>query len=161
MASFEFLAVVVSVLGLSVSMIYYATILANANKTRQNAILYQKFNTSLEYQIIVMEILSEHNWKTLDDIINLDNKEKAKVYLILNHYHALGLLIKEKATNPDLVLSLYSPSAILTVCRKYEAVIKEMREFTNDSTNFKGIDYLRDEVQKRYPEIKPIKSAKL
>jgi len=148
-------------LSIAASLFYYTKVLENQNIPRQNAILYQKFNTSLEYQTTLMEILDEHNWKTLDDIIQLDSKEKAKLYLILNHYHALGLLLKEKITNPYLLLSLYSPAAILTVCKKYEAVIGEMREFTNDSTNFEGIDYLREEVQKRYPEIKLIKSAKL
>jgi hypothetical protein len=35
MASFEFLAIIISVLGLAASITYYATILNNANKTQQ------------------------------------------------------------------------------------------------------------------------------
>ena len=35
MASFEFLAIIVSVLGLAASITYYAIILNNANKTQQ------------------------------------------------------------------------------------------------------------------------------
>jgi hypothetical protein len=69
--------------------------------------------------------------------------------------------LKKRATDPDLLMSLYTPSGILTVCKKYEKAVLQMREVTNNPRHFEGIDYLRDEVQKRYPEIKLIKSAKL
>jgi hypothetical protein len=54
MVSFEFLAIILSVLGLSASIIYYASILRNANKTQQLQLetrqaqmfmqLYDRFN---------------------------------------------------------------------------------------------------------------------
>ena len=47
MASFEFLAIILTGIGLTVSMVYYASVLANQNKTRQAQLfmnLQQRFD---------------------------------------------------------------------------------------------------------------------
>jgi hypothetical protein len=51
MASFEFLAVVLSVLGLSASITYYAMVLSNANKTRKAQLFMSIYNMTLDEEI--------------------------------------------------------------------------------------------------------------
>ncbi len=157
----ESLPLVLTGIGLMASIVYYASILRNNTTTTKNAILYQRFNTSLEYQKSLMEVLWEQDWKTLEDQDALDLESRAKSQHILNHYNALGLLLKKQATDPDLLMSLYTPTAILTVCKKYEMVLEQMRDSTNDPRHFEGIDILRDEVLKRYPDVNVINTAKL
>ncbi len=161
MASFEFLAIILTGLGLTASIVYYASTLRNNTKTTQNSILYQRFNTNLEYQKSLMEVLWEQDWKTLEEYGKISLESQAKAQHILNHYNALGLLLKKQATDPDLLMSLYTPSAILTVCTKYERVLEQMRKGANDPRHFEGIDILRDEVLKKYPEVNMIPTAKL
>ena len=91
----------------------------------------------------------------------MDIESRAKAQHVLNHYNALGLLLKKQATDPDLLMSLYTPSAILTVCNKFERVVVGMREGANDPRHFEGIDILKQEVLKRYPDVKVIQTAKL
>jgi hypothetical protein len=157
----EFLPIVLTGLGLTASILYYTQTLRNNTKTRQNAILYQIFNTSLEYQKTLMEVVWEQDWKNLQDVNEMIVEDRAKYQHILNHYNALGMLLKKQATDPDLLISLYTPSAILTVCKKYEPTIGEMRVGTNNPRHFEGIDFLRDEVLKRYPDARYITTAKL
>ncbi len=74
MASFEVLAIIVSLLGLSASITYYATVLRNQNITRQAQLYMQLFqkDTSTEFQQIV------HTLRKLDttDPEKLDNQLK-------------------------------------------------------------------------------------
>jgi hypothetical protein len=160
MASFEFLAIILTGLGLTASITYYASILRNNTKTTQNAILYQRFNTNLEYQKALMEVIWEQEWKTLEEHGKMDIEARAKSQHILNHYNALGLLLKKKATDPDLLMSLYTPTAILTVCTKFEKIVGEMREGANDPRHFEGISILKEAVLERYPDVNLIPTAK-
>ena len=108
-----------------------------------------------------MEVIWEQEWKTLEEQMQMDIESRAKAQHILNHYNALGLLLKKQATDPDLLMSLYSPSAILTVCNKFERTVVGMREGSNDPRMFEGIDILKREVLKRYPDVNVIQTAKL
>ncbi len=157
----ESIPLVLTGIGIIVSILYYTRVLRNQNKTSKNAILYQRFNTSLEYQQSLQEVLWKQDWKNLEDVNKMDMKSQAKFQHILNQYNALGMLLKKKVTDPDLLMSLYTPSAILTVCKKYEPVVNQMREGTNNSRHFEGIDFLREETRAMYPEAKIIESALL
>jgi hypothetical protein len=157
----EFLPLVLTGLGITASILYYSLTIRNNTKTRQNAILYQRFNTSLEYQKSLMEVIWEQDLKTLEEWEKADIEIRAKFQHILNHYNALGLLLKKQATDPDLLMSLYTPTAILTVCNKFERVVEAMREGANDPRHYEGIDILKREVLKRYPDVNVIATAKL
>jgi hypothetical protein len=157
----EYLPIVLTGLGLTTSIVYYASILRNNTKTQQNAILYQRFNTNLEYQQALMEVIWEQDWETLEEHGQMDVESRAKSQHILNHYNALGLLLKKKGTDPDLLMSLYTPTAILTVCNKFEKIVGEMREGANDPRHFEGIDILKEAVRERYPDVNTIPTAKL
>ena len=86
----EYLPIVLTGLGLTASIVYYASILRNNTKTQQNAILYQRFNTNLEYQQALMEVIWEQDWTTLEEHGQMDVESRAKSQHILNHYNALG-----------------------------------------------------------------------
>ena len=97
MASFEFLAIIVSVLGLAASITYYATVLNNANTTRQAQLLlniYDKFSSQAP--------LHERNIYKLNMTIYedgqqiFDDQELYKSFAFFNSFfEGVGVFIRE------------------------------------------------------------------
>ncbi len=67
MASFEFLAVIVSLLGLSASITYYASILRNANKTRRTQMLMRARPATTPLDPVTEAIL-DHPWDLVKEV---------------------------------------------------------------------------------------------
>ena len=67
MASFEFLAIIFTGLGLIVSILYYTSILQNANKTRELQLQAQEQATETRQAQLLMQVYgslySEKAWK--------------------------------------------------------------------------------------------------
>ena len=77
MASFEFLAVILTGLGLTVSILYYTTVLQNANKTQQSQLETRQAQL---YMQVFQELNSEKRWKEyLDTRYSADRSEERRV----------------------------------------------------------------------------------
>ena len=70
MASFEFIAVIVSVLGLAASITYYAIVLKNQNETRQAQLFMNLYETarSQEFRRQYYALTMQQKWDKLQGI---------------------------------------------------------------------------------------------
>ncbi len=99
MASFEVLAIIVSLLGLSASITYYATVLRNQNITRQAQLYMQLFqkDTSTEFQQIVHTLrkLDTTNPEKLDNQLKTDQKLSSELRSFMFHLDGTGNMIRD------------------------------------------------------------------
>ena len=71
MASFEFLAVILTGLGLTASIVYYTTILRNANKTRELQLKAQEHATETRQAQLFMQFYNKASKK---EYMTIENK---------------------------------------------------------------------------------------
>jgi hypothetical protein len=169
MASFEFLAVTISILGLAASIVYYANILRNANKTQQMQLetrqtqlfmyLYDKF-CSESFRRSYYEIMS-WEWTDFDDYSNkygpYTNPEKNYIRgNVGSFFEGLGVLVKNKQISPELVDDLMSQH-IITYWEKFGPILIEARTVRNYPHAAEWVEYLYNQVKpiydKQHPEL--------
>ena len=105
MASFEFLAIIFTGIGLIVSILYYTTVFQNANKTQQLALetrqaqlFMQMYNRWLDditledYYPFVTRPIS--NWKELKTLYNTDEDYQRIFNKVAGFFEGLGVLVK-------------------------------------------------------------------
>jgi len=176
MASFEFIAIIVSVLGLAASITYYAIILNNANKTRELQLKAQQQaeetrQTQL-FMTIFRELNSEKNWNTWIELIQTEipdyetfqqkydskiNREHfGKRSHIWYSLHAIGYLLKFDVIPIELINDLVGLPTIL-LWRTWGDTIKEIRIRQGLPKYFDGFEYLYNELveyQREHPEMR-------
>jgi len=163
MASFEFLAIIVSVLGLAASITYYAIILNNANKTQQQQLetrqanlfnsLYNAFLDEKMFDII-WELHLGYEYEDYDDFMakygpETDYEAFKKFHRFFAHLEGMGIYIKQGLISAELIDDFMS-SDICTLWEKFEKYFKESRIVNNDPLFFEHVEYL-------YNQIKPIR----
>ena len=76
MASLEFLAIVLTGLGLTVSIVYYATILRNANKAQQHATETREIQIFMQ---LMQQITNYESYKTCARVkVNDEARKRAE-----------------------------------------------------------------------------------
>jgi hypothetical protein len=158
MASFEFLAVFISLLGLSASIVYYANILNNANKTqrqqletRKIEIFLRHYGTDTEDHIQTVVEIQNWNWKDYDDWLTKYRNNPVnwgKFALAMQRYNGLGLLAMRGQVDLDLVYQ-YTPMPIIRLWEHFEEVIMMSREEPRFFEHYEGFEYLYKEMIKR------------
>ena len=108
MASFEFLAIILTGLGLSVSITYYAMVLRNANKTRQTQ-LFMNLYTQIRSKEFVRDTreLSSWQWNDFSDFrekfgSRADKEANTLFHSTANFFDGIGVLVAHKEINPQL-----------------------------------------------------------
>ena len=159
MASLEFLAIILTGLGLTTSIIYYASILRNANETQKMQLetrqtqlfmyLYDKF-CSESFKRSYFEVMS-WEWDDVDDYFEkygpLTNPEnEIKRQNVGSFFEGLGVLVKNKQISSELVDDLMS-YLILTYWEKFEPITKEIRVKMNYPNFGEWVEYLYSEVK--------------
>jgi hypothetical protein len=167
MASFEFLAVTISILGLAASIVYYANILRNANQTQKMQLetrqtqlfmyLYDKF-CSESFRRSYSEVIS-WEWIDFDDYLKKygpdTNPEKHFIRgNVGSFFEGLGVLVKNKQISPELVDDLMSQH-IITYWEKFGPIIKEARTMMNYPHAAEGVEYLYNQIKPIYEEQHP------
>ena len=176
MASFEFLAIIFTGLGLIVSILYYTTILQNANKTRELQLRAQEHATETRQAQLFMQIystwssretinirseLSTWTWIDYDDFTQkygaTNNPEAhTKFQELANWYEGIGVLIKRKLIDPTFVDDLMSGTTMWG-WETFGSIVKERRVRHNYPYYYEFWEYLYDEVsaiaQKQHPEL--------
>ena len=102
MVSFEFLAIILTGLGLIVSLVYYASVLNNQTKARQRELVLQKQSLySLEYSNAFAEIRKYREWQNVEEFRqkygpDTNPKAWANWLYILRIFNLAGVLLQEK-----------------------------------------------------------------
>ena len=157
---------VIQTLGILVGIIYYITIMRNTSRTRQTELLFQRHKVDLDYVRSWADVILVQDWKTIEELEerypwNTHFEERTRVLYILNTYNNLGIMLKEKVTDPNLLFELYPPSGVMTTWKKYEEFVRNMRSRSNDPLTYGGFEFLYDEAKRLYPNVGIIPTAKI
>jgi hypothetical protein len=152
MASFEFLAIIVSVLGLAASITYYAIVLSNANKTRQAQLfmsLQQRFDNPQLMGALIQsrdyEDLSFEEWNEKYGPNN--NREVYTNWVCLqNAIQGIGLLVESKQVDAELVSELMGSIIVLNWIRSGPIII-EMRKSLGRESVWNQVEKIYEVIQ--------------
>ena len=167
MASFEFLGVVLSVLALSVSIIYYANILQNANKTRELQLKAQeqaekarKAQTFMQLHqtqydkegVETVFILHNLEWSDFDDYLEKYSALSGHVEIAaafdsqIGYLDGIGTMVKEKLLDVDTVYNI-AGRRVLMLWFKFESVVKAFRNPKWGTPDYgEHFEYLAEEM---------------
>jgi hypothetical protein len=157
----EYLPLVLTGIGIIVSILYYSSVLRNANKTRQAQLFSQYYLrcTTLEYQLAESNLL-EVKIDTPEEFIELhgpssDSKIWKDFLQVFGLMEGLGVLVRENLISTRMVAHS-SYGDIKYVWEKYEPVIKAFREYYGWSRY--GIEYeylynVMEKYAKEHPEL--------
>ena len=145
MASFEFLAIILTVLGLTASIIYYARVLGNQNKTRQTQLFIQFYNRLTDRQFYEeYRKLREQEWTDLDDYLE---KYGLGPSLFDIYLEGVGLLVKRGLIDIHLVDDLMS-SLVIGYWRSHGEIMLGMRQRQDLPQIAEWTEYLYNEIIK-------------
>ena len=171
MASFEFLAIILTGIGLIVSILYYTFTLQNANKTQKTQLetrqaqLFMGFYTAWlnpEFYREMIEVAFLWEWEDYDDFMSkywmsasLDNF--TKFGRALTYLEGVGVLMKRGLIDPSMMDDLNS-GYVISMWEKYESLILESRIRLNQPQYSEFFEYLYNEIKKQtttdHPELK-------
>ena len=164
MASFEFLAVILTGIGLTVSILYYTTVLQNANKTRELQLRAQEQalesrNTQFFIQLYHLQtkeglelVWSEKTWDTFEEWWEQSGPTKnpeafSKWFMTMLNYEMYGDLVKNGFLDINILDDLMSGGVLLTWDR-FEPIIVGLRERYGYPHLQEHQEYLVNEIRK-------------
>jgi hypothetical protein len=165
MVSLEVIALVLTGLSITASIIYYASILRNANKTRELQIQAQEqaletrkteiflrhFGSDTEDHIKTVVEIQKWTWTGYNDWLERyrnDPTNWSKFALNMQRYNGLGLLAMRGQVDLDLVYQ-YTPMPIIRLWEHFEGVIMKSREEPEFFEHYEGFEYLYNEMKER------------
>jgi hypothetical protein len=163
MVSLEVIAILLSGVGITASIFYYANIIQNSGKARQRELVFLRAQTySMEYTKAYADVLKMDNWTTVQEFHQKYGQQTnpeafAKWLYVRNVFNLAGLLLQEKGTDPDQLFQLFSPVAIIMLWEKHKPIIEAARKGFSYPQYYMPLEYLYNEARKRYPDIKEYK----
>ena len=160
MVQTEIVALILTGIGIIISILYYTMNLKNANETQQQQLetrqanlfsQYHLYYQSKEFQHDFNEILYKWEWKDYEEFRTKygSGSENLKAYSswirIFQFYDGLGVLVKKGLLDENLVAELMSDTLKL-FWEKNITVIRKAREYHNLPTVFEMTEYLYNEV---------------
>ena len=166
----ETIGFILTGLGLTASIIYYANILNNANKTQQLQLetrqvqlfmnIFQNINSEESMttwvELMRAEFTDYDDWaKKYDSQVNPQSWGK-RTHIWYN-YHGLGVLLRDGIIKIELIDDLVGMLA-LHQWNKYGNIIKEMQVRQGLPRAYYGFEYLVEELEKYYQEHPELRS---
>ena len=147
-------------IGLTVSILYYTTVLRNANKTQQMQLetrQVQMFMTisqtksSPEFQKLIYRVTFIDQWKDLEDYFNRYGPENnldaySEHAYVWQLYDTVGFLLMKKVIDLSFLDDVLK-ATVLAGWNKFEPVIKVNRQRANQPNLWNQFEYLADEVK--------------
>lgn len=165
MIQIEYLPIVLTGIGIIASILYYASVLRNQNRTRQAQLFMNIYETyrSPEFRRQVNDIRSQE-WTDFDDWWSKYGQDTnpdawASWMSVAAYFDGVGVLLKKNLIDIDLVDELLS-NTVFGTYRRMEKPLKEWRKRVDRSMStheiLEGFDYLQSELMKR---AKPVPST--
>jgi hypothetical protein len=157
MASLEFLAIILTGLGLSASILYYASVLKNAEKGRRKDIIFQSHTPrSPEYYDIFMKVVEMRDYTTSKEYEEkYSQEERNQANYILQHFNVIGVLFLDKIATGDEIFQIYPPWAVILLWESLEPIIHDLRVNVTDPEHLKPFESLYHEARRRNPNYVP------
>ena len=154
MASFEYLPLVLTGLGLTASIIYYASVLRNSNKTRQTQVIMNLISSFFSTETrLVFEQMMMMQWDDYEDFrrkydssVNPENYSYR--YNLWKMFDNLGYMLHQGLTDIDTIYNLLGGANLLLFWEKFSPIVLKQRENYGESDYFEWWEYLIDEVSK-------------
>lgn len=169
MIEIEYLPIVLTGIGIIVSILYYASVLRNANKTqqmqletRQASFFIQIYNKILDKEFLGtwLQVIN-YDWTSSDSIqliydFDVNPEMSTNIALVAQWYEGLGVLVQEKLLDIHLIAVMF-PSTVINGWNAMGPWIKSRQEI--DPAAGIKFEYLYLELMKyldEHPEIKTI-----
>jgi len=134
--------------GILVGILYYLSILRNAQKNRIKEMVFQRMQTRTpEYYLNVFEsnpsllefetieeYHSKYNWRTTPELL-------AKRYTVQSKLDAWGFLLKEGLVDLEFITQLHNRNFIVSWYEALEPIFLDNRKRGNPESN-KGFEYI-------------------
>jgi len=152
MASFEFLAIILTGLGLIVSLLYYAIVISNQNKVMKTQILQRSLESlSTRETNIDWWTVYGLEWEDYDDFITkygpvADTELYARINTVWNEMNGIAYLVYKGIIDIESVYD-YGGGRPVALYRKYEPIFDEL-ERRRGWNRFEWLEYLYDEMRK-------------
>ena len=162
MVSVEQILYIVPILALTVSILYYAINVRNANKTqklqletRQVQIFMNNISgvrSSPEFQKLIYKVTFIDEWNDLQDYSNRYGPEKnldaySEHLFVWQLYDTIGFLLKKGVIDLSFLDDLLKAS-LLVAWKKFEPVIKMNRQRVNQPNLWNQFEYLAEEIMR-------------
>ena len=125
----EYIPLVLTGLGLTASITYYAMVIRNQNKTRQAQLFMNLYETyrNPEFRRIYGDLMGQWEWKNWEDFHNKygeksDPKVHAEINSVLAYFEGIGLLIKKNLVDIEMVNELMGRT-ILNIFEKTKVIV--------------------------------------
>ena len=158
MASFEFLAIILTGIGLTVSITYYSMVLRNQNKTRQAQLFMQVHSQWKDRAFIkgFYDMLNNWEWESIEEFwgkYGQDVNEESFITAteITWYFEGVGQLLRDGLIDIRLVDSMYS-SRVIDFWEKMLPVVSYLREQAFGRPNpdyYINFEYLYNALKKK------------
>jgi hypothetical protein len=127
----------VPAMGVTIALVYYTQVLRNQERARQRDQLQLRIQsadrpyTRAWTNVIFKKAANREEWMEVYHPIK-DPELFADMIFIQARFQSLGIMLKEKIIDPDLLYKIYSPHSILATWEHYEPNVLARREEIND-----------------------------
>jgi hypothetical protein len=158
----EYLPLILTGIGIIASILYYTSVLRNANKTRELQLEAQQQSEQTRQAQIFMQAYARfqdpsftkmHNevmareWDSVEDYIEkvLSEGWDATILSVQSYYEGIGVLMMKGMIDADFVYELM-PTMVNTFWSKYEPIVLWGRENLGYPQFWRPIEYLKDRM---------------
>ena len=127
----------VQTVGILIGVLIAVIEIRNIGKTRQTELLFQRFQSiDAPYMKAFGDVNYNQDWEDYEEWRNnyaahINPEEYAKFMFIGTVYRSIGLLLKQRVADPDMLFEIYNPIAVLMTWKRYEPYVKAMRKIYN------------------------------
>ena len=143
---------IVQTIALIVGIVYYITIMRNAQKARRYENLQWFLNDRTNEDVMLQyTFVSNLEWEDYDDFerrygIKTNPDAWARIYSYLVRFDDIGLILKKGHIDIDILYE-FTGRMIQSLWKKYQPIIEERRRRV-DPTHFNWFQYLVEEMNK-------------
>ena len=151
----------IPVISVIIALLFNTITLRNTEKTRKKDMILSRITSLTEQDFKTSWDVQLQQWTTPEEWYRKYNpKANIDAYVQMQYtlyrYNGYGLLLRENLIDSDILFEIVPPHQILPLWKKFEPIIKQRRELTNNPSFLKAFEYLYNETIKRYPQITPL-----
>jgi len=158
MASLEIIALILTGFSITASILYYTSVLRNAEKTRRREQLFQRFQSIDTEWIKAWATVIYTDFENFEDWFQIYNPKTnpegyAEWSLVAMRFELIGTMLKEGTIDAEMVFKIYSPWTLMRAYEKMSPMFVVAREARNMPKHREGFEFLYIEAKRMHPDI--------
>jgi hypothetical protein len=140
---------VVAAAGVLVGVVYYILEIRNQNRVKQTDLVMGLYSTfdSMEFLEAWRKVYFTE-FKDYDEFLKKMEGKREIAMKVFRFYEQVGVLLRRKLIDIDLVDDLFGNNAIITWEKTKGSILEELRKKVNPRA-YENFEYLYDEMKKR------------